>query len=136
MTVESTELAPADTGRRVTLSFARKPVDPSDCFLFHKTTNRAVYDDAMAQRTGGDDVILWNKRGEITETCTANIVALLRGRLVTPPVTCGLLAGTFRERLLRRGEISERVLAKKDLLAAEKIWVVNSVRKWRRGTLL
>ena len=47
-----------------------------------------------------------------------------------PPLQCGLLGGTFREELLNRGEIEERVLSREDVLAARKIWFVNSVRGW------
>ena len=52
--------------------FAPHPIDPSDVFLFHKTTNRAVYE--RARRPDCDDVILWNPAGEVTETTIANLV--------------------------------------------------------------
>ena len=51
---------------------------------------------ARAARPGCDDVILWNERGEITESCTANVVIDLDGELITPPIECGVLGGTFR----------------------------------------
>ena len=37
--------------------------------------------------------MLWNERGEITESCTANVVIDLNGERITPPLDCGLLAG-------------------------------------------
>jgi len=49
--------------------------------------------------------------------------------LYTPPVECGLLAGTFRAKLLEQGKIKEKVLYPSDLEKAEKIFCFNSVRK-------
>jgi para-aminobenzoate synthetase/4-amino-4-deoxychorismate lyase len=50
--------------------------------------------------------------------------------LFTPPVSCGLLAGTQRAELLARGEITEKVLVPQDLYAADKVYLINSVRGW------
>ena len=86
-----------------------------DVFLYHKTTNRAIYD--RARKGGADDVCLWNEDGEITESTIANIVIELDGRRVTPPVDCGLLAGTFRGELLERGDLSEQVVLRRRIAA-------------------
>lgn len=110
------------------LSLARTPVSSTDRFLFHKTTHRAVYDAARRECPGVDDVVLWNEHGEITETTIANIVVDLDGERWTPPVTCGLLAGTLRADLLARGHIRERVLTRADLARATRIALINSVR--------
>ncbi len=120
----------------VRLGLAAEPVDPADPFLYNKTTHREVYDRARASRADCDDAVLWNTRGEITETGIANIVAELDGSKVTPPVESGLLPGVFRNWLLRRGEIMERRIGPGDLRRASRIWVVNSVRKWRDATLV
>jgi branched-subunit amino acid aminotransferase/4-amino-4-deoxychorismate lyase len=80
-------------------------------------------------------VLLWNERREITESCVANIVVELDGSLVTPPVDSGLLAGTFRALLLERGTIRERVLMVDDLNRCSKIYLINSVRKWREAVV-
>jgi para-aminobenzoate synthetase/4-amino-4-deoxychorismate lyase len=120
----------------VRLAIAAEPVDPADPFLYNKTTHREVYDRARASRTGCDDVVLWNTRGEVTETSIANIVAELDGNKFTPPVESGLLPGVFRNWLLRHGEIMERRIDLGDLRRASRIWVVNSVRKWRDATLV
>ncbi len=115
----------------VRLTLAAEPVDPSDPFLYNKTTHRALYDRAKASRPDCDDVVLWNARGEITETTIANIVVEIDGEKVTPPLACGLLPGVFRAWLLGRGEITERRIDAGDLRRATRLWVVNSVRKWR-----
>ncbi len=118
------------------VALATGPVDSADHFLYHKTTHRAAYEQAKADFPDCDDVILWNERGEVTESTIANVVVRLGNRLVTPPVECGLLAGTFRDQLLENGEIEEGVLTCGQLRQAEEIHLVNSVRKWRRARLV
>jgi para-aminobenzoate synthetase/4-amino-4-deoxychorismate lyase len=105
--VKSVELAP-------------EPVDSSDRFLFHKTT----------RRPGGDGLIFWNENGEVTESSIANLVVPIDGELFTPPVECGLLPGVFRNHLLARGEIKERVIKVEEL--KKEFFLINSVRKWIR----
>ncbi len=127
--------APGRWARRLdaasTLVLAKCPVDSGDVFLYHKTTNRAVYEKAKADFPEADDVLLFNERGEVTESCIANVVVELDGRKVTPPGSCGLLAGTFRDQLLSQGEIEEGVVTLDDLRRADSVWLINSVRKWR-----
>ncbi|MEI7850450.1 MAG: aminodeoxychorismate synthase component I [Kiritimatiellales bacterium] len=115
-----------------TLTLAKEPVDSGDVFLYHKTTNRAVYEKAKADFSDADDVLLFNERGEITESCIANVVVELDGYKLTPPVSCCLLAGTFRDELLAKGEIEERIITMDDLKRAKAVWLINSVRKWRK----
>ncbi len=109
-----------------------RPIDASDPFLFHKTTHRAVYEQARRRHSHADEVVLWNSRGELTESTRANLVLLVEGRRLTPPVECGLLAGTYRAELLARGKIHEHVLTVADFEAAEEVFLINSVRGWIR----
>ncbi len=66
----------------------------------------------------------------------ANVVLELGDGWVTPPVTSGLLAGTFRNWLLATGQIRERVLTRADLRAARRVALINSVRKWRAAVFV
>lgn len=122
--------------RPVRLGLGKIPVDSRDPYLFHKTTRRALYDAALAAHPDCDDVLLRNGRGEVTESCRANLVAAIHGRLVTPTLDCGLLLGTYRQRLMRRGIIHEAVLAPDDLARATRLWLVNSVRLWQPAVLV
>ncbi len=124
--------APGDPWR---LAFAAEPIDPEDPFLYHKTTRRDAYRRARASAPGCDDVLLWNPAGEVTESSRANVVARIEGALVTPPVECGLLAGTFRAELLAGGEVRERAIPRERLADAEELFLVNSVRGWIRAVL-
>jgi para-aminobenzoate synthetase/4-amino-4-deoxychorismate lyase len=125
----------ADACRTVRVALAAGPeqrVGSSDAFLCHKTTRRGIYSRALEAWPECDDVVLVNERGEVTEACLANVVALVDGRLVTPPRECGLLNGVFRQMLLDAGTVGERVLTPADLAAADEVWLVNSVRGWMR----
>jgi len=124
------EHEPALPVKRLKLAVASAPVDETDIFLRHKTTRRNVYDTALAAHPEADDVLLWNTRGEITETCKGNLVADFGAgrRLVTPPLHCGLLPGVMRAELLDRGEITEAVVLKADLPRAQALYMINSVR--------
>jgi para-aminobenzoate synthetase/4-amino-4-deoxychorismate lyase len=114
-------------GKVFKIRLAENPVDSKNIFLFHKTTQREMYPPVSA---GFDDLLLWNENGELTEFTIGNLVAEIDGELFTPPISCGLLAGTFRSHLLGTGKISERVIHKDELGKFSKIFLVNSVRKW------
>jgi para-aminobenzoate synthetase/4-amino-4-deoxychorismate lyase len=117
----------------VRLGLAREAVDGDDVFLYHKTTHRAVYEQARSGRPDCDDVLLWNQRGELTETTTSNVVLSLDGRLATPPVASGLLAGVLRAELTASGAIQEQVVTLDDLARCRAIYLVNSLRGWREA---
>ena len=121
-----------DKSRRVAL--ATQPVDSSDRFLFHKTTRRDFYNAQLSARPDCDDIIFWNEKGEITESTIANVVVEIDGELFTPPIECGLLAGTFREQLLAEGKIKERVVTVHEFRNATRFFLINSVRRWMQTT--
>jgi para-aminobenzoate synthetase/4-amino-4-deoxychorismate lyase len=121
--------------RRFRLALAMSPVNPRDPFLYHKTTRRGVYENALQAAGDCDDVLLWNTDGNITESSIGNVVVKLGGKLLTPPATCGLLAGTFRQKLLRDRVIEERPISLSELADAEAIFLINSVRGWIRCDL-
>jgi para-aminobenzoate synthetase/4-amino-4-deoxychorismate lyase len=131
VTTETSPISDQSKPKRVALATA--PVDSSDRFLFHKTTRRDFYSEQLALRPDCDDIIFWNERGEVTESSIANIVVRLDAQLFTPPVTCGLLAGTFRDHLLEEGEIKERVITVEELKDASELYLINSVRKWMKA---
>jgi len=60
----------------------------------------------------------------------ANIVLRFQGKLLTPPIDSGLLAGTMRAELLEQGQVEEQTLTLEDLFCAEELILVNSVRGW------
>jgi para-aminobenzoate synthetase/4-amino-4-deoxychorismate lyase len=115
------------------LGLAGVTVEPADRFRYHKTSRRELLDRARQERPDCDEVLFVNRRGELTEGSYHNLVLRLGGRLVTPRLESGLLPGVLRQELLERGEIGEAALYPDDLERAEEIWLINSLRGWRRG---
>jgi len=120
------------------VELASRPVDSQDRSLFHKTTDRAVYDAALADArvAGSDEAILWNERGELTEGTRANLVLEIAGERLTPPRESGLLGGVFRQSLLERKKVREAVLRKEDLARAAHVLLINAVRGWIPAALV
>lgn len=142
------------------ISISKEPLNSKEPMLYHKTTYRPWYDEAMEKIKQGKifDEIFFNERGELTEGARSNIVLQIDGELFTPPVECGLLNGTLRQKLVNpspltplpqgergqcsnlrplrekvaesrmRGKIIEKILYLDDLKNAEKIFCINSVR--------
>ena len=127
---------------------ASQRTDPRDPMLFHKTTHRPLYAEALkaATQAGFDDVLFLNLRGEVTEGARHNIFLEKDGRWFTPPIECGLLAGVHRRHLLEsqpnveeRGPqrqvfvagVQERVLYPQDLRQADAVYLSNAVRGLR-----
>ncbi|MBJ6802368.1 aminodeoxychorismate synthase component I [Geomonas sp. Red259] len=124
-----------EAGPEAQATFARQRVNSGDWFLYHKTSRRDLFHQELAARPEFDEVIFENERGEVTEGAYSNLVAVVGGRHYTPPLACGLLPGTLREELLAQGAIEERVLKRDDLMRAEAVFLVNSVRGWRQVRL-
>jgi para-aminobenzoate synthetase / 4-amino-4-deoxychorismate lyase len=134
LSTQARDLPRADVPARVALD--DEPVDPSDVWLFHKTTLRAPYDRRRDKRADVDDVVLVNVRGEVTESTIANLAVNLAGTWVTPPLDSGLLAGTYRAALVREGRLTERPVTVDELRGASDVALVSSVRGWRPAVLV
>lgn len=110
--------------------FSETLVDNRKTEFFHKTTRRELYERerAVAVSRGYFEVLFCNKQGEVTEGTITNVFLELEGELVTPPVHCGLLPGTFRRLLLEKGLVREQVVSREDVFRAEAVYIGNSVR--------
>jgi para-aminobenzoate synthetase/4-amino-4-deoxychorismate lyase len=122
--VEVRALSPA-SDETATVDIVPLPVEPSDFRLAHKTTDRAFYDDAR-RASGRFEVIFVRPDGLLTEGSFTNLFVPRDGRLVTPPLTRGLLPGILRGALLESGEAVEGDLAVADL--AGGFFVGNALR--------
>jgi len=132
---EAAQFQPTKKPQPLKVCLAKQPIDSDNVFLFHKTTNRDIYNFALSsveQQNDCDDVLLYNELGELTEFTIGNLVVELDGKLFTPPVSCGLLSGAFRAHLLETNQISERTIRVEELKDCTKIWMINSIRKWQR----
>lgn len=87
-----------------------------------------------AARTGFDEVILLNERGEVAECTSANIFAVRDGVTLTPPIASGPLPGVTRAVMLEElkladAPVREQVLTMDDLFAAEEVFITSSTRE-------
>jgi len=128
--ISSSPLHPSPSAPLVRLSEVQ--MNSADPHLYHKTTRREVYDWELesARKDGFFEVLFTNEEGELTEGAFTNIFVRRGGRLVTPPVSCGLLDGVLRRHLLREkaGTVIEEAMAPEELEGAEGLFVGNSVR--------
>jgi para-aminobenzoate synthetase / 4-amino-4-deoxychorismate lyase len=111
--------------------FSETRLDSTNAFLFHKTTRRELYDrewQHFATTAGSDEVLYLNERGEVAEGSRTNVFVEKDGRLLTPPLSSGLLPGVLRAELLALGKAEEAVLTPADLASADAVLVGNSVR--------
>jgi para-aminobenzoate synthetase/4-amino-4-deoxychorismate lyase len=109
----------------------------SDPFRRHKTTRRDPFDRLYkkAREHGFDEVIFTNENADITEGAISNIFIERRGKLLTPPVTSGVLPGVLRRHILEtRDGSQEAVLKLDDLKSADGIYLCSSLRGLRRVT--
>ncbi len=87
--------------------------------------NRGVLREAGAR--GAFEALLLNEHGRLAEGSRSNVVLVLPEGIFTPPESEGCLPGTVRRRLLERGAVRERPLAREDLAAAEGLLLTNSL---------
>ncbi|WP_342891335.1 aminodeoxychorismate synthase component I [Roseibium sp. AS2] len=136
--ISATALVPADGAAVFRLVLADETTRSGDRFLYHKTTNRAFYDETRQRyqaETNCQEVLFENENGFLTEGSYTTLFVNRNGRLLTPALKHGLLPGTLRAGLLERGLAAEADLTRADLEAADGIFVGNSVRGLVRGNL-
>jgi branched-chain amino acid aminotransferase len=86
-----------------------------------------------AKLGGFDEVVLLNERGEVSECTAANVFAVRKGEVLTPPLNSGCLAGITREVLLEIAPkagvpMREAVLVPEDLYTADEIFISSTNR--------
>ena len=91
-------------------------------FTYFKTTYRPHLTVAKQEK------IYHNENGELLETSIGNLVLQIAGKLYTPPINLGILPGIYRQHLLEKGKVEEKVLTLEELAQAEAIYGCNAVR--------
>lgn len=86
----------------------------SDPRLAHKTTDRSIYRDAL-KRGGTYEVLMIDEQGYLTEGAFSSIFVERGDKLVTPPLSRGVLPGVLRRSLIEMGEAVEGDLRPHDL---------------------
>ncbi len=121
-------------GAAVIVSIRRNPIEALNPAI--KASN--LLNNALATREayakGAFEAILLNTRGEVAEGAGSNVFIVKSGRLLTPPLSCGLLEGITRELTLEVAKATsvpaeERVLYPKDLQTADELFITSTLKE-------
>ena len=113
------------------------PLDTADTRLRYKTSDRALYDLALAtaRTAGAGEALFVRDDGLLTEGSYTNVfVEGADGVLLTPPAALGLLPGVLRRSLIEADRAREANLTLDDL--AGGFFVGNALRGLMKATLL
>ena len=104
------------------------PLVPGDWRLRHKTTDRGFHQEALAvaQEQGACEALLVREDGLVTEGTFTNVFVERGGKLLTPPLSLGLLPGVLRQQLIDDGRAVEAELTLADL--SDSFFIGNAVR--------
>jgi branched-chain amino acid aminotransferase len=81
-----------------------------------------------AHAAGAGEAIFANTRGELCEGTGTNVFLLHEGRLVTPPLSAGCLAGVTRELALEITDATEEIVPLGALAAAGEAFLTSTTR--------
>ena len=121
-----------ETGATVVVSDVR--ANETDPATFHKTTaymtRLLVLRDAHRARAA--EALQFNSRNRLAEGAVSNVFLVSGGRLLTPPVEDGLLAGVTRAAVLELAAdvgvpAEQQSLTVHDLMAADEVFLTNSI---------
>lgn len=123
--------APAGPARLVTTSVRRNDQSPAS-----RLKTLAYLDNVLARAAardaGADEAVMLNTRGELACAAAANLFWISEGRLFTPALACGALAGVMRARVLARAAelgvpVAETRAGPEALESAEGLFLTNAL---------
>lgn len=114
-------MPPAPEGP-VTVAIRRREVAPRDFRLAHKTTDRRIY----RKIEGAFETVYVDAEGYLTEGSFTSLFVERDGKLLTPPLTRGILSGVLRAELIESGWAAEAELTPDDL--GEGFFIGNALR--------
>lgn len=140
LSVQSTALSPDALSQTMRYVIADTPINSNNVHLYHKTTQRAFLDEPLKyakEKHGCDEIVFLNERGELTQGSYMNLfLEQANGSYLTPPVTAGLLQGTFRAEFMATHTVIEQTLFPQDLKNAKAIYLGNSLRGLLKAVLV
>jgi branched-chain amino acid aminotransferase len=116
-----------ETGAAVTVPWVR---NERSAVAGLKTTSYAenVVALAHAQERGASEAIFANTAGRLCEGTGSNVFVVLAGRLSTPPLSSGCLAGVTRELVCELADVAEDDLPLSVLAEADEVFLTSSTR--------
>ena len=122
---------PIGPARLIQVVIRRNPTSPAS-----RLKTLAYLDNVLARAearaAGADEALMLNTRGEVACAAAANLFWISDGRLVTPALSCGILAGIARGQILAAAVeigvgVSEAVVQPDALEAVEGMFLTNSL---------
>ena len=116
----------------VKVAVSQQRIKSDNTFQYFKTTNRELYNEEYQKYNskGFFDVLFLNEKEELAEGSMTNIFIKKNNVWLTPHLPCGILPGIYREYFISTNvETEETILTLNDLLTADELLLVNSVRK-------
>lgn len=85
------------------------------------------------KKNGWDDCLILNSKEKIAESIAANVFIVKKGKIYTPALTEGCVAGVMRSNLIHLAqkmgfELEETSLDMADLVEAEEIFLTNAIQ--------
>ncbi len=121
-----------EKGATVVVSDIR--VSPDDPTVYHKTTGylRNLLALRDAHRARATEALIFNTKGRLAEGSLSNAFIVSGGRLLTPPVEEGLLAGITRAAMLELAAeagvpAEQEPLSAREVLDADEMFLTNSI---------
>jgi len=126
-TVGPIERVPPET-TVITVPWARNERSPVAGI---KTTSYAENVVALdrARAAGASEALLGNTRGELCEGTGTNVFVVIGGRLLTPPVSSGCLAGITRALVIELSAAIEEPIPFDALTTADEVFITSSTRE-------
>ena len=88
-------------------------------------------DNVLARREalarGGDEAVMLNNQGQVACAAAANLFWISDGTLFTPALTCGVLDGIMRRRVMAQSAVAEVAVGLEALEGAQAIFLTNSL---------
>ncbi len=82
----------------------------------------------FAREQKWNDALILNDHGRIADSSIANIFWVKQGKVFTPPLSEGPIAGVMRRYLLENTLIHEQTLSGEELLTADEVFLTNAFR--------
>jgi branched-chain amino acid aminotransferase len=96
-----------------------------------KSANGLVYATAarQAKHNKWNDALVYNTQGYIIESAIANLFWVKEGKVYTPPLTDGCVAGVMRRYIIEQmPDVGERSLTLSELLLADEVMLTNAIK--------
>ena len=116
--------SPELLSRGLHLAISKVRRDPASPLATVKTTSRAefVYARLEAHQRGADDALFLTTGGHLAEATSASVFLVDGTGLATPPLDCGVLAGTTREWVISSGAAQLKLAVREDRLSRDELF--------------